>query len=281
MAVVAASTLWSIATNMSSNVLVSGVTPLELAGTTTIIANLGLIALQLLQRQRIFKKLSPSKIVLGVLLVIVLGANSIVIAKLPVAIATVLISMAPCFVVLWSVLISGKRPSTKVVVVLAVSFVGVVLVSGIASGGLNLVKWDGIALGLTTAIFFAAYTVLSEQIAKTETLIDFLLEMFSIASLIWFGFLLTQGLSTQIWEMANVAKVIYIGLGGTLLPYLLFLYGVRHVQSQKAAIIVLIEPFIAGVIAWVWFGQHLTPLQIIGGLLIVGAIAYLQIGINN
>jgi drug/metabolite transporter (DMT)-like permease len=65
---------------------------------------------------------------------------------------------------------------------------------------------------------------------------------------------------------------------GTLLPYLLFLWGVRYMQAQKAAIIASIEPFIAGIIAWIWFGQYLAILQIVGGILIVVAISSLQIG---
>jgi DME family drug/metabolite transporter len=105
-----------------------------------------------------------------------------------------------------------------------------------------------------------------------------LLQTFSGASLIWFGFLLTQGLSIHLLEPSNLLKVLYMGLFGNLLPYLLFLWSIRHVQAEKAAIVASLEPFIAGVIAWIWLGQSLTLMQIVGGVLIVVAIISLQFG---
>jgi DME family drug/metabolite transporter len=186
--------------------------------------------------------------------------------------------MAPGFVVLWKALLSRRVPSAKVLIALALSFVGVVLVSGLVGGDLSRVNWFGIAVGLATAILFAAYTLLSEKIGAQGTPADALLQTFSVASLIWFGFLLTQGLTTHLLDVTNAPKVLYMSVMGTLLPYLLFLWGVRHVQSEKAAIVASIEPFIAGIIAWIWFGQHLAPLQVIGGVLIVVAISSLQTG---
>ncbi|MDB9513849.1 hypothetical protein PN499_21865 [Kamptonema animale CS-326] len=47
--------------------------------------------------------------------------------------------------------------------------------------------------------------------------------------------------------------------------------------STLWAIAASIEPLIAGILAWIWFGQNLAPLQIIGGVLIVGSISSLQI----
>jgi drug/metabolite transporter (DMT)-like permease len=38
-----------------------------------------------------------------------------------------------------------------------------------------------------------------------------------------------------------------------------------------------LETFIAGMIAWFWFGQVLSPMQIGGGLLIIVAITWMQL----
>jgi drug/metabolite transporter (DMT)-like permease len=204
------------------------------------------------------------------------GANYLAIAKLPVAIAIVLLFMAPGFVVLWESLLSRRIPSAKVLIALALFFVGVILVSNLVGSDLNQVNLFGVGMGLATAILFAAYTLLSEKIGTKTTPADALLQTFSVASLIWLGFLLTQGLTAHLLTVTNASKVLYIGLMGTLLPYLLFLWGVRYMQAQKAAIVASIEPFIAGIIAWIWFGQYLAILQIVGGILIVVAISSLQ-----
>ena len=276
LAVVGASTLWAIAANVASSLFAGGVSPFELAGVNAILAMIGLAAIKLLRRQP-FKAPNLPQLGLSALFVLFVGANNLAIAKLPVAIAIVLIFLAPGFVVLWKSLLSRRIPAPKILIALVLSFVGIVLVSDLVGSDLSQVNWFGIGVGLTTAILFAAYTLLSEKIGATDTPVDALLQTFSAASLIWFGFLLTQGLTAHLWDVANAPKVFYMALLGTLMPYLLFLYGVRNVQAEKAAIVASIEPFIAGMIAWIWFEQHLAPLQIIGGVLIVGAIASLQI----
>jgi DME family drug/metabolite transporter len=48
------------------------------------------------------------------------------------------------------------------------------------------------------------------------------------------------------------------------------------VQAQRAAIVATLEPVVAAILAWLWFGQTLTLLQILGAVLIVGAVTTLQ-----
>lgn len=277
LAVVGASTLWAIAANIASSLFESGVSPFELAGVSTMLATIGLMGINLLQQQPIFRVPSLPQMGLSALFMMFVAADYLALAKLPIAIAIVLIFMAPGFVVLWKALLLRCVPSAKVLRALALSFVGVVLVSGLISGDLSQVNWFGLTVGLATAILFAAYTLLSEKFGDRTTPANALLQTFSGASLIWLGFLLTQGLTAQLLDVANAPKVVYMGLMGILMPYLLFLWGVRHVQAEKAAIVASIEPLIAGILAWIWFGQNLAPLQIIGGFLIVGSISSLQI----
>jgi hypothetical protein len=47
------------------------------------------------------------------------------------------------------------------------------------------------------------------------------------------------------------------------------------------AIAATLEPVVAGVLAWFWFGQTLTLMQIVGGLTIVLAITWMQFQTTN
>ena len=274
--VLGASTLWAIAANVANSLFRNGVTPFELAGISAIIATVLLIGINLFFHQPILIRPSLSQLGLSFLFVLFVAVDYLAIQRLPVAVAIVLIFMAPGFVVLWKALLSKRVPSLGILLPLILSFVGVVMVSELFGSDSHHVNWFGISVGLLTALFFATYSILSEKIGVKATPINSLLQTLSLASLIWLGFLLTQGLSIHLLNLNNAPKILYMGLFGTLLPYLLFLWGIRYLRSEKAAIIASIEPFIAGLIAWVWFGQHLTPIQIIGGILIVVAIVYLQ-----
>ncbi len=77
-------------------------------------------------------------------------------------------------------------------------------------------------------------------------------------------------------EPENVWKVIYIGIAGNLLPYSLFFWGIQRIQAERAVIIATLEPVIASTLAWLWFGQTLTSLQLIGSILLIISVTVLQ-----
>lgn len=66
-------------------------------------------------------------------------------------------------------------------------------------------------------------------------------------------------------------------MNGNLMPYLLFIWSIQRVHAERAAIVATLEPFVAAILAWTWFGQTLTMLQIAGGVLIMVAVATLQL----
>ena len=277
-AVISASTLWAIAANVASGLFSIGLNPLDLAGASALIATLGLTLLNTLLGRGGTKTISKQHFVLGIVFALFVGADYIAIAKLPVAVAIVLIFNAPTIVVLWTAIANRRFPSPKVMLALVLSVIGVLLVSELLAGDMAQFNSFGILIGLATAAFFAVYTLLSEKVSvEGSTPIEVMQQIFSIASLFWVAYLFTQGMPTQLLEPTNFPKVLYMGIAGNLLPYLLYLWGIQRVQAQRAVIIATIEPVIAAVLAWFWFGQTLTAMQIIGGGLILVAITSLQL----
>jgi DME family drug/metabolite transporter len=211
----------------------------------------------------------------------------VAIQQLPVAIAIVLLFTAPVLVVLWTALITHRPLSRFVLGALAASILGVVLVSKLLESSPGQVNWFGVGIGLTTAICFAAYIVLSEQILSEQVLseeqteanefIEILLKTYAIASLFWLAYQFTQGFPTTLLTAEHISSVLIVGIVGNLLPYLLFLWSLQRVSAEKAAIVATLEPLIAAILAWLWFGQTLTLLQIIGGVLIIVAVTTLQL----
>jgi len=172
-------------------------------------------------------------------------------------------------------------PSGSVAIALFLSIIGVMLVSNLFAGNIGQIDGWGILLGLTTAVFFAAYVVLSEQASVTNETIGVMLKTFAVASLFWIAYQVTQGIPWTLLRPENFLQVIYVGIAGNLLPYLLFFWCIQRVQAERAAIAATLEPAIAGVLAWIWFGQILNVMQIIGGLLIVVAVTWMQFKTTN
>lgn len=48
------------------------------------------------------------------------------------------------------------------------------------------------------------------------------------------------------------------------------------IEATQASVTSTVEPVIAGVVAWFIFGEHLSALQLLGGLLVVAAVLLSQ-----
>jgi drug/metabolite transporter, DME family len=80
------------------------------------------------------------------------------------------------------------------------------------------VKRFGILVGLTTAVFFVAYIVLSDRVSATGETIGGMLKVFAVASLFWIAYQLTQGMPWMLLALENFLN-IYVRIAGNLLAF--------------------------------------------------------------
>lgn len=188
LAIALAVILWALAANVANSLFLTGVHPLVLAGASAIIATFGLAILDSFIGRTHAQPMNRQQFALGLVLVGLVGADYVAIQLLPVAVAIVLLFTAPILVVLWTALTSRSIPSRPVLVALGCSIVGVILVSNLLASDARQVNWFGILVGLTTAVFFATYIVLSEQASAINETIGVMLKTFAVASLVWSAF---------------------------------------------------------------------------------------------
>ena len=216
-------------------------------------------------------------IALGVSLALVNLAYYLAIDRLPVAVAIVLQYSAPALVVAWAAVRRRRWPPREIFVALLATIGGVVLVSEVLSGNLSELDVFGVAMGLASAALFASYTLLSERTYALLGPVPTLFRGFMFATLFWVVVQLPQGWPHSLFETDNLPAVAFVGVVGTLLPFLLFVWGVGRVRSERAAIAATLEPVLAAVFAWLWLGQALATTQIVGGTLVIAGVAALQV----
>jgi len=276
-AVMFAVILWAVASNAISSLFVADVNPFELAVSSMVIATFGLAVVNNFRLKPEAKVMSRQQFILGLLFAGLTGANYLALARLPVAVAILLLFTSPIMVVLWTALTTRRMPSRSVLAAMLLLIVGVVLVSKVLESNLSQFNGFGILIGLSSAVFFTAYNLQSERVGRSDEPLGVMLKTFAISSLFWLAYQVTRGVPVTLLEPKNVGKVIYIGIAGNLLPYSLFFWGIQRIQAERAVVIATLEPVIASALAWLWFGQTLTPLQLIGGILIILAVTVLQL----
>jgi drug/metabolite transporter, DME family len=275
-AIVLAAALWSVAAVAARDLFDRGVEPLELAEARSFIAAFSLAFIPAARRKGRGGSVA-AVVALGLCIALVNAVYYMAIARLDVAVALVLQYTAPALVVGWVALRNKKPPSPEVVIALVVTFIGVVLVSGLVGADIGAVNLAGVMFGLGAALFFATYTLLSEQAGKAYGVLGALLRGFIAASLMWIVFQSFRGWPSELVDPENISLVLFVGIAGTLAPFILFLWGVQQVRAERAAIAATSEPILAAVIAWIWLAQALTPLQVFGGLLSIAGVVALQI----
>lgn len=274
-AIALASSLWAIAAIVASQLFENGVKPFELAAARSMIAALGLAAFSQF-RPSSGKLLDWRILALGLSLAWVTLSYYIAIDRLPVAVAIVIQYTAPALVVALAAVQARRLPTVATLLAVVGALLGVLLISGLAT---EQFQFDGLGFMAAgaSAFLFASYTLLSESVVDTYGAVGVMFRAFVVSSLFWLAFQLSQGFPTAVFAAANVPGILFVGVGGTLVPFSLLCWGIQQIKADRAAIAATLEPVIVTVLAWIWLGQALSLMQIVGGILVILAVVSLQL----
>jgi drug/metabolite transporter (DMT)-like permease len=198
------------------------------------------------------------------------------ISKINVAAAILLHYTGPIFVALYVVLVQGRRLGIHSILAMVGALLGCFLVVGAYNLELFTLNRVGIVAGLLAAVAFAVYSVLSDYGMRKYSPWTVLVYGMCFAALMWNilhppleAFFRGYG-PVQWWW------IFFIGICGTIIPFGLYFEGIKRIQPTRASITATLEPISAGVIAAVFLGEMMSPGQIIGGLIVIVSIVFLQ-----
>jgi drug/metabolite transporter (DMT)-like permease len=197
------------------------------------------------------------------------------IERIPISVALVVQYLGPLLVLLWLRFVHHRQLRASLWGAVALSVVGSALVVEVYdAGALNGV---GLAAAFAAAVTFAIYLVNSERAGQRYGAFTSSAWAFGFASLFW---LVVRPPWTFPYEQFATLEHIALGLGvallGTLVPFLLLVAALRHLAAPRVAVVSTLEPVIATILAWIVHDEVLAAPQILGGLLVVAAVAWVQ-----
>lgn len=277
-AIALAAALWALGAVVAASLFADGVDPLELAEARSLVSALGLALFPAAWRRPSYPSpsLRGSLVALGVSIGLVNAVYYVAIDRLPVAVALVLQYTAPALVVIWLALRLRKRPRADVLLALALALVGVALVSGLAGAEVGSVDGLGVVMGLASAVLFATYTLIGESVIAAYGPLGAMFRAFLVAGAGWLCWQLFNGWPAELVDPSNLPRILLVGVMATLIPFLLYLWGVERVRAERAAIAATLEPVLGAVVAWMLLAQSLGLAQIAGGVLVIGAVILIQ-----
>jgi drug/metabolite transporter (DMT)-like permease len=193
-----------------------------------------------------------------------------------VATALLLQYQAPVLLALYALLVERQRLSSRLTLSLVLTVAGCALIVRVYDPSAVRLNFLGVLAGLGTAFAFAFYILTSRaalRFMRPWTLVAY---GYLAASLVWLPVVppwrfAAAGFSLQTW-----GAFLAIATFGTVVPFGLFINGLRHLPPTQASILAMLEPVVATVAAYLILGEALLPLQALGGVLVLAGVVLVE-----
>jgi drug/metabolite transporter (DMT)-like permease len=186
-----------------------------------------------------------------------------------VSLATLSYYFAPVLVTLLCPFLFRERMSAKQIVCFVMSTLGVALIVGVSGvgGGNHLL---GVALGLCAATLYATVILLNKYIKSVggihRTFLQFLAAVIVLTPYV----ALTGGFHLTSLTPAGWGFLLTLGILHSGIAYCLYFSSLSYLRGQEAALLSYIDPLVAVLLSVCILREAITPLQILGGVLILG-----------
>ena len=185
---------------------------------------------------------------------------------LNVSLATLIYYVGPILVLLFSPVLFHEKLSGRKILSAAVVAAGLICISGsIVVAGMNSL---GLIVAMLSALFYAALIIFNKKIVRTSGMQTAAIELDVAFVVVLVYTLCTDGLPRITGN--DLPYIAGIGFINTGLAYLLYFSGLQKLSGQSVALISYLDPVSALLFSAVFLHEVMTPVQMIGAILIIG-----------
>ncbi len=277
---VAAAVLWGVAGPAAKHLFAGGVTALALTQMRQTLSFILMMAFFLIARRdlaRIGLRDIPYLAVLGIggLALVQISYYS-AIARIHVAAAILLQYMAPVFILLYAAVFMGEKITRGKLASLALAVSGCALVAGVYDLTFLKLNLPGVAWGLMSAVCFAFYTLYGQAGLRRYNATTLFAYSCGFGSILWWVINPPRIFFATHYSALTWLAFFYIAVLGTIVPFVFYLKALERMEASRVSITSTLEPVVAGAVAFVFIGEKMDALQVMGGCLVIGAIILLQ-----
>lgn len=279
--VVAATACWSTS-GVFINLIVanSGITPTGLAfwrDLGTFLCLFGGLALTKPELLRVKAYDLPWLIAMGALSIgmfHVLWNTSVV--AIGASVATVIQSNAPVIVAVLAWVFWREPLTWRKIASIVLAGIGTALIYLIDQEGAVNVTPSGLAIALAAAVGYASFSLFGKKLSGSYSSWTILVYVFGVATVVLIPFALRSDVPWQAPPRV-IAYLAGLVLLTTLSGFALYTIALGKLQASVAAITANTEILFASVLAYFLLGERLSVYQVLGALLIVGAVVLVSL----
>jgi drug/metabolite transporter (DMT)-like permease len=179
-------------------------------------------------------------------------------------------SATPAFVLIFAPLILGEQTTFRRVIALIISTIGVIAVIDPRNAELSpTLFWGNMSL-LAAALTWALYSVLVRKVARDADLL--------ITSMVMLAGGIPSSLLIGAWEVQTrgigeitigvMGGILFLGIISTAIAMFMWNYAFAKLPATVASLTFFAQPVVGTLLGWWFLGENITPLFMIGGVMI-------------
>lgn len=188
-------------------------------------------------------------------------------------VAAVLLYTAPAIVMVSSSFLFREKLTKIKCIVVAMTFLGCVFVTGVLGTEDATYTVKGILFGICSGIGYALYSIFG-MFAIKKNYHSFTITFYTFVFAAAFTCFLinpTQ-LLQKIVEKNALFDMVLFSVVTALVPYICYTKGLSHMQASQASVIATIEPVVAAIIGILIFQEGISLQKMIGMALVLGGV---------
>jgi len=184
--------------------------------------------------------------------------------------ASLIIASAPVFTALLAWFFLGERFRAAGWLGVAISFIGVSLIT-LGEGKLLQLE-PGALLVLLAAVLVSAYNVLQKRFITRYRPLEFTTYVIWAGTIPLLPFLPSLIAAVRVAPIAATGAALYLGVFPAAIAYALWVYALSRSPASRVASFLYLNPVLAIMIAWIWLGEIPTWLSFFGGTLSITGV---------
>jgi Predicted permease, DMT superfamily len=190
-----------------------------------------------------------------------------------VADATIIGALAPVCIMIGAGRWFGERVGRRDLVFVGVSLAGVALVA-IGSAGTPAFDVGGDLFAAASVFTWTAYWLFSKRARASVGALEYMTSVMLVAAILMTVLALVSGEGLSLPPRAvDWLWIWLVTLGAGAIGHVLLAWSHRHVEAWLGSLITQCMPVVSSIAAWVLLGESLTPLTVVGGLIVLAATA--------
>lgn len=190
---------------------------------------------------------------------------------IPVSLITIILSFVPIVSILVERVAFHHKLSAKMIAWLIVCVIGVILVIGADFRILLQGRAIGYLLALGAVLAWNAYNFLTARISEYYTSLTMSFNQLFCTVLMSLPYAIHVMPPASEFTPELVLRLVYLGIGSAGFGYLILVRGLRDLGPTVSALFTNFLPVTSTIFGWLILGQHLSLLQIAGGVIVVAA----------